>query len=138
MTWVASSTRTPSSARELVTTSPSGGLARGSITGSATDDAAEQAPPFTVETLQLHLTYRAEIGGAGVDENSGQHHRQLHILEVGGLSHHVFPTQIVAALLQHLHLGLGSPVAVHIETVGDVGGGIVILHPVQPILVARI
>src|SRR5216684_8732199 len=103
MTCVASSTRTPASAGAVGTVSPAPALGRCASPGSATDDAAEQHPAFTIEALQLHLPDRVKIAGAGADENSRQHHRQLQIPEVLGLPHDVLPGEVVAALLQHVH-----------------------------------
>src|ERR1700730_9539592 len=129
MTWVASSTRMPASERDA-----SMGRATG---GSATDDAAEQHPALAIEALQLHLPDRVKIAGAGADENSRQHHRQLQILEVLGLPHDVLAGEVIAALSQHLHQRLPRAVAVDIEPVGNVGIAVVLLHPGQPIPVAR-
>src|ERR1700730_3416971 len=119
MTWVASSTRMPAS----------GGDARTVTPGSATDDASEQHPALAVEALQLHLPDRMEIGRAGADENSRQHHRQLQIPEVLGLPHDVLPGEVVAALPQHLHQCLRGAVAVDIEPIGNVAIAVVLLHP---------
>src|SRR5690348_9476153 len=98
MTWVASSTRMPASGAETGALSPAVGFAR-----SVTDDVAEENPSFAIESLQLHLADGMEVGRAGVDENSRQHHRQLQIAEILRLPHDVLPSEVVPALLQHLH-----------------------------------
>ena len=81
---------------------------------------AEQHPALAVEARELQLLERIEVGRTGVDLDPGQQHRQLEILEAGGLPHHVLARQLVAALLEHLHQGLRGTVAIHVEDIGEV------------------
>src|SRR5690349_1606012 len=134
MTWVASSTRMPASGERRAAAAPAASP-RGA-SPSATDDAAEKDPTLAVEPLQLHLPDGSEIRRTGVDVDARQHHRQLHVPEIGGLAHDIFARQLIATLSQNDFHGLRSAVAIDVEAVGDVGVGIVFLHPGKPILVA--
>src|SRR3954462_11492381 len=82
---------------------PDGSTARGSVADLAVDDVAEQSPRLAIELHQLHLLDREEIIRAGIHLDPGQHHLGREILEVGGLPHHVFARQVVAALFENLN-----------------------------------
>ena len=71
------------------------------LTAGGRQHVAEQPPRRAVKLLQLHLFDRIEIVGRGGERNARQQHRQLHIVQTGGLLHHVLAGEIVAAGFEH-------------------------------------
>src|SRR5437899_8880654 len=63
---------------------------------------AEALPLRPREAIQLPLLDEGEIGRRTVERHARQEQRQLQVLDVGGLLHHVLARQVVAALLQYL------------------------------------
>src|SRR3954451_3593416 len=68
----------------------------------AFDQAAEPDPGCAVPTLELHLLDRSVVLRAGIQCDAGQQDRDRHILEIGGLLHHVLTREIAVALGQQL------------------------------------
>src|SRR6266571_5255261 len=67
------------------------------------DHLSERLKALALETLHFHRLDRIEIGGAGVDLDALDYHRQLETLNTCSLLHDVGAGQVVAALLQDVH-----------------------------------
>src|SRR3954447_1757183 len=78
----------------------------------AFDQAAEPDPGCAVPTLELHLLDRPVVLRAGVQCDAGQQHRDGHILEIGGLLHHVLTREVAVALREKLLQGAAQREAI--------------------------
>jgi hypothetical protein len=76
-----------------------------------------------------------EVVGAGRDDDAGQQHRELEVMDTRGLLHQVLASEIVAACLKHGHHSLRRRVPVNGVGVGYIARCIVFLHPSQPFAV---
>src|SRR5690348_7172664 len=75
------------------------------------DDLAVRHPTRAVEPRELLGLEREEVVGPGVHLDPGARERQLQVLQVRRLLHHVLAREVVAALLEHLHQRLRGAVA---------------------------
>src|SRR3954451_24352886 len=87
----------------------------------AFDQAAEADPGCAVPALELHLLDRPVVLRAGIQGDPGQQHRDRHVLEAGGLPHHVLAREIAVALREKLLQGAAQRVAVNDVAVVRVG-----------------
>src|SRR5882672_11445854 len=92
------------------------------------DDVAEALPGFALESHELQLRERSEIGGAGVNLDAGQQAAEFKVLDARGLLHDVFAGEIVAAVLQHVHEALRDGVGVHHRKIGAISFRIVFIQ----------
>ena len=88
--------------------------------GPGADDVSEHLPFTCLELHHLKLLDRRVVDRTGIDLDARKQRIRDEVPQAGGLLHHIFPRQVVAALLQHLDHGLGRCIAVHQISVGDI------------------
>src|SRR6267154_3734105 len=99
---------------------------------------AEPLPALAVEALHLHRLDRSVVVVAGRDGDPRQQRIDVLAFHRGGLLHHVFARQVVAALLQYLLEGARHGVAVYIRAVVQIARWVVLLHEAVPPLHRRV